>query len=84
MLERISPTPRQSCLDELRRCPDPERSSFPAGESSRTLAQAFSIRQKPSRPLQEFVAILCENDPASDPVEQSASKIPLEILNLSR
>src|SRR5436305_9148241 len=71
---------RQSCFDKLWRRPEAEHSGLPAGQSSRTLAQSFGVRQKPPRSLQDFVAVSGENDPASDPIEQSASEVALEIL----
>src|SRR6516164_5465041 len=74
----------QSCLDELRRCPDTEHSRFPPNQSSRTLPQGIGVRQEPSGPLQEFVPIPCEHDTASEPVEQPAREVTFEILNLSR
>jgi hypothetical protein len=68
----------------LRRHPEAKHSGFAAGKGTRTLPQSFGFRQKPSGSLQDFVAISGENDSASDPIEQSASEVTLEILNLSR
>jgi hypothetical protein len=75
---------RQSCLDELRRRPDAEHSGFAAAEGSGTLSQGFGIGQEPPGPLQDFLAIPCEDDAAPDAVEQSAGELAFQILDLPR
>src|SRR6516165_7513407 len=75
---------RHSGLDELRRRPDAEHSGFAAGEGPGTLPQRFGIGHKPSSPLQDFLAIPCEDDAAPDAVEQSAGELVFEILDLPR
>src|SRR5437868_12359436 len=64
--------------------PDPEYSSFSITQSLGPLPQSFGIRQEASGSLQEFTAVSRKNDATSDPVEQSASQVALEVLNLSR
>src|SRR5262249_46831209 len=82
--ESISPTRPQSCLNELRHRANAEHSGFAASEGSRTLSQGFGVRQEPPGPLQDILAIPCENDAAPNSIEQSTSEVVLQIPNLSR
>jgi len=60
---------RHRRLDELRRCPDTQRTALSSAERSRALLKRLGFRQHASTPSEHFAGIEAEDDPSADPIE---------------
>ena len=75
---------RKSILDNLRRSPHPQSSSFASLERAGTLRHRFDFHQKPAASSKQILSFRGELDTPSNSIEEQDTKLSFELMNLTR